>query len=206
MGDDAVQHVHGHQLLPVIVVADHAAPGNPHPRLLFLIRRNLVGHPAASAVHRRLLRREVNRLGPSKILQVLVLQDAQHFVDIQISVQADVGVGRCVEFPVGVDKILVGQIRNVLRIAAGIESVRRIRQHRQAHGILQQLVRIGHGSLHFVEHHALVRRRPRFIEGVMPALLPENIRVPVDGRMQHRIHVHPHQIDEILVVLAGHRV
>ena len=41
---------------------------------------------------------------------------------------------------------------------------------------------------------------------IAPALLPECLIALINIRIEHRVHIHVHQVLEIRVIAAGHRV
>ena len=99
-------------------------------------------------------------------------------------------------------KGLVSQIRDGLRVAAGDEAVGRVREQRAGHGVYQQLVRIGKRALHLVEHNAGTRQNAA-VQLIMPALLPEDLRLFVDAGEEHSVEIHVHQVEKIAAVAAG---
>ena len=101
VGDDAVQHVHGHQLLPVIVIADHAAPEGiiqiKHQRFFVLPVDGLDDERGAlrhirDRIHgeRILVQIPADRIVPSG--QAVVLREKIKVVDIKIAVRLRVTV------------------------------------------------------------------------------------------------------------------
>ena len=101
-----------------------------------------------------------------------------------------------------VAKCLIGEIRNVLRVAAGIEAVQRVGKQRLLALFRKHGVGRGIDARHFIIDHALVR--PRAVGGFslhMPALLPKDIFG--DARVEHGINIYIYKIVKIAQVAAG---
>ena len=98
------------------------------------------------------------------------------------------------------------QYASLLRVAAGNKTAAGVREQKPGYFPLQKSVRGGKSSLHLVEYHALDGKRVVFVQLVVPALLAENLRLGMEQRMQHRVHVDPQEIDKILAVPAGYRI
>ena len=100
-------------------------------------------------------------------------------------------------------ELLVGQVGDVLRVAAGIAAVAVVREEDIQRLLVNLLVHIAHSALHLVEHNALVQRRAVFVQLDMPAFLIEDVRVLQDARREHSIQIHFRQVQEVLLVAAG---
>lgn len=61
-------------------------------------------------------------------------------------------------------KLLVGQVGDVLRVAAGIPAVAVVREEDIQRLLVNLLVHIAHGALHLVDTTALVQRRAVFVQ------------------------------------------
>ena len=90
----------------------------------------------------------------------------------------------------------------MLRIAAGHMAIEVVREQEAVHLVLQHRGGRAEGALHLVEHHALVAQVLPFAL-IAPALLPEDLALVVNGRVQHRVQIDVHQVEEIPVVPAG---
>ena len=146
-----------------------------------------------------------------RIDPVIVLQEGiqlgEYRVRINAAVQPDIGIGRMVEAVVVRQVIFIRQFRNMIRIAAGILAVAGIREQLPVQVIADQAVRGGIGALHFIEHDAVDRQLTvRVVQLIVPAFLAEGVRIPQGQRMQHRIHIDVHQVQEILVIPGRERI
>ena len=89
-------------------------------------------------------------------------------------------------------------------------------------GVVQHAHGVGQRALHLVEHHAVIAQRAlaqaggaavalaldalRQVQLVVPALLLKNGGLGIDGRVEHRVQVHVHQVVQILLVGGGNGV
>ena len=101
---------------------------------------------------------------------------------------------------------LVGQVRDVRRVAAGIVCVGRVRIQRRKDRLLQHVVRRGQRALHLVVDDAVDGQVAGIVKLPVPALLLEDLAVAVDVRMKDRVQVDVHQVLEVLQVAARDRV
>jgi hypothetical protein len=141
--------------------------------------------------------------------QIVVVEEAEHAVDVEVAVEHDVGVVEPIVTGVGVEIALVGETGNGRRVAARFEGVAGAGQERLVDGVVEHAFGIGQGALHLVEHDAVVGERALavgFRNLVVPALLLEDAPIAVDGRVQHRVEVDVHQVEKVLFVGARHRV
>ena len=76
--------------------------------------------------------------------------------------------------PVACDKLLVGKVRNVHRIAAGHMPVAVVREQQPFELIIHDRLRGRERALHLVEHDALIAEVVA-LALVAPALLPEDL-------------------------------
>ena len=199
----ADQSLDGGQLLPLVERSGDEAARGPVPSGRILVRARLVRDVDRAAVHGSLKGRggHPSRVGPSG--QVFLVQKPQHARQRDGPVQEHVGVGRGVEAPVGRQEGLIGQVGDAGRIAAGNEAVGRIRKQAAVQGVHRQFVGIGEGSFHLIEDHAAVLPGPVLARLVVPALLPEDLRLRIDGRAEDGVQIHADQIHEIRLVPAG---
>ena len=103
-------------------------------------------------------------------------------------------------------EILIGQLRDCLRIAAGAHAVSIIRVKRIHNQSPEHLLRGGEHSLHLIVYDAVYTEISVLIDLIMPALLPKDLLPAINVRMEYRIHIDVHQIFKILVVAAGRRI
>ena len=150
--------------------------------------------------------------------QEALVEKRQLFLDVEVAVERGVGVLELVVARVRVEELLVGELGDVVGVAARDPAVRRIGEERAHDAVQQELLWVGEGAPHLVVDHAVVGERglggvlPTLARAlglaqlVVPALLLEDARAVVDGRVQHRVQVHVHEVLEVLVVGGGHRV
>ena len=105
------------------------------------------------------------------------------------------------------DERLLREIRDGLGVAARLMAVRRRRVECVHDAALEQVVRRGERALHLVVDDAAVRERIlRLLDLIVPALLHEDLRVLAHVRVEDGVEVDVHEVLEVLVVAAGHRV
>ena len=120
---------------------------------------------------------------------------------------------------VRVQELLVGERGNRARVAAALVRIGGVGIERGVDGIVQHAHGIGQHALHLVEHHAVITQRAlvqargaavavalRQVQFVVPALLLKNGGLGIDGRVEHRVQVHVHQVVQILLVGGGNGV
>ncbi len=151
-----IQNGKGHALLGAETIAQHHAAG----KIGVLSEGLIVAHCKADFLALRLpegllyldFRVRVNAV---EVLQVLPVQPGQLLLHIQITIEDNIGIGGVIVTPVEGTEGLVAQIRNLLRVTAGLVSVGGIREEGM-HGIaLQHRLRIGEGALHLIVYHAV---------------------------------------------------
>ena len=72
---------------------------------------------------------------------------------------------------------------------------------------LQHALWGGESPFHLIIHHAVIRQLPvLFLQLIVPPLLHKDLGFPVNVWVQHRVQIDMHQVLEILVIGAGHRV
>ena len=112
-----------------------------------------------------------------------------------------------------VQEVLVGELRDGARVAAGLVRVGGVGEQRRGDGVVQHVHGVGKGALHLVEDHAVVAQGAVFklaalgdVQLVVPALLLEDGGLGVDGGVEHGVHVDARQVHEVLLVSGGDRV
>ena len=161
--------------------------------------------------------------------QVAFVEEGQHAVQVEFAVQREVAVVQAVVAAVLLQELLVGEVGDGARRAARLEAVGRVGEQRRLQLVVQHRIRIGQRALHLVVHHAVQHEARRPVGGfrgghgvacngvarfgfrvaaqlVVPALLFEDGAFTVDGRVQHRVEVHVGEVQQVLVVRAGHRI
>ena len=123
---------------------------------------------------------------------------------------------------VRVQELLVGERGNRARVAAALVRIGGVGIQRGVDGVVQHAHGVGQRALHLVEHHAVIAQRARVqvlgagltgvalavlalrqVQLVVPAFLLKNGRLGVDGRVEHRVQVHIHQVVQILLIGGG---
>ena len=123
---------------------------------------------------------------------------------------------------VRVQELLVGERGNRARVAAALVRIGGVGIERGVDGVVQHTHGVGQRALHLVEHHAVIAQRAlaqaggaavalargalRQVQLVVPALLLKNGGLGIDGRVEHRVQVHVHQVVQILLVGGGNGV
>ena len=121
---------------------------------------------------------------------------------------------------VRVQELLVGERGNRARIATALVCIGGVGIEHGVDGIVQHAHGVGQRTLHLVEHHAVIAQRAlaqargaalalgalRQVQLVVPALLLKNGWLGIDGRVEHRVQVHVHQVVQILLVGGGNGV
>ena len=142
-----------------------------------------------------------------KIREIVLVQPAKLLLHIHISVQIDITVGRMIVFPVEIKELLIDQFRDHFRVTAGFICIGCIREKRVQDHPVEHSLRGGKRSLHLIiDNTADGQLAVRVIQLVAPAFLPEDLVMFIDVWIEHSVHVHMHQVLEILVIAARHRV
>ena len=158
----------------------------------------------------------------TRLRQIALVQKGQRAVHVQVAVERNVGVGRIVVARVRVQELLVGERGNRARVAAALVRIGGVGIEHGVDGVVQHAHGVGQRALHLVEHYAVIAQRAlaqargaaavlalgalRQVQLVMPALLLKNGGLGVDGRVEHRVQVHVHQVVQILLVGGGNGV
>ena len=133
------------------------------------------------------------------------VEQGQAGVRVVVAGEERVGVGRVVVARVEVHELGEGQVRDALRVAAGVQPVAGVREQRALGVLGEQALGRGIRALHLVEHNALVGQRlvhSLYIK--VPALLLQ--RVPGQAREEHGVQVDINKVVEVLHIGAGHGV
>ena len=117
---------------------------------------------------------------------------------------------------VRVQELLVGERGNRARVAAALVRIGGVGIERGVDGVVQHAHGVGQRALHLVEHYAVIAQCAlaqargaavtrvlgalRQVQLVVPALLLKNGGLGIDGRVEHRVQVHVHQVVQILLV------
>ena len=158
----------------------------------------------------------------ARLRQIALVQKGQRAVHVQVAVERDVGVGRIVVARVRVQELLVGEPGNRARVAAALVRIGGVGIERGVDGVVQHAHGIGQRALHLVEHHAVIAQCAlaqaggaavalvlgalRQVQLVVPALLLKNGGLGIDGRVEHRVQVHVHQVVQVLLVGGGNGI
>ena len=123
---------------------------------------------------------------------------------------------------VRIQELLVGERGNRARVTAALMRIGGVGIERGVNSIVQHAHGVGQCALHLIEHHAVIAQRAlaqargaavalaldalRQVQLVVPALLLKNGGLGIDGRVEHRVQVHVHQVVQILLVGGGNGV
>ena len=115
-----------------------------------------------------------------------------------------------------VQEMLVGERGNRARVAAALVRIGGVGIERGVDGVVQHAHGVGQRALHLVEHYAVIAQCAlaqaggavaafalRQVQLVVPALLLKNGGLGIDGRVEHRVQVHVHQVVQVLLVGGG---
>ena len=95
--------------------------------------------------------------------------------------------------PVEIQKLLVRQLRDHIRITAGFIGVRSVREQRILDHTVQHTFRRRKRSLHLIVYHAIVLQLSICrIQFVAPPFLTEDLVMLIDVRIKYCIHVYMH--------------
>ena len=192
--------------------------GTPHHdihgkiRLVFRIRTH--GHRVRGLYFLRLvegsLQGDINLQGTGlrEGTQVFPVEIVQVVVDVHIAIQVDVTVFRAVVFLVESHEPFLGQTGDGTGQATGFKSVGAVREQGLADFVFFDGIRGGIHPLHFIVHHSVVHQGLVLAgsQFIVPALLAQGKGIFGNQGVEYRIQVHIHQIAEVLVVAAGHRI
>ena len=206
--EDIVKHLECNIALPVQVVPHHNVVGQIGViRLRLAVRDGILCGSFFFLCKRRLDADFRIHFNPFKMGQVLPVQIIKLFRHIHISVQIDITVGRMIKFPVEFQKFFIRQLRNHIRVAAGLHGVWRIRIQGFGNLAFQHIVRRRKGALHFIVNHTVDGKLSfRALQLVVPSLLLEDFFLFINVGIEHRIQINMHQVLEIRVVAAGNRI
>ena len=126
-----------------------------------------------------------------------------------VAVQHDAGVCHVVMARVGVQVRLIGEVGDGRGVAAGFVSVGGVGKQRRVEACQGDLVRVGHGPAHLVEHNAIgheVPARAFALHFVVPAFLFEDRTLVVELGEEHGVEIDAHQVHEVALVGACDRV
>ena len=139
--------------------------------------------------------------------QVFFVDQRQYAVQRHGAVEPESGVGGVIELAVRIEEPLARERGDRGGVAAGIEAVGAVGEEHARDPLIDQRINVGVGALHLVEDHALIDRRIlRRTELVMPALLPEDVGLGIDGGTEDRVEIDLGEVQKILRVAARDRI
>ncbi len=104
-------------------------------------------------------------------------------------------------------EILICQLRNHIRVPAGLHGIGCMRIKRIHDLPFQHIIRRRISPLHLTVHNTVnMQGIPGILHLIMPAFLFENFLFMINVGVQHRIQIHIHQILEVFIITAGHRI
>ena len=134
-------------------------------------------------------------------------KEGEDVVDVEVTVEDGVAVGEVVVAGVGLEELLVGELRDGARVATALEAVAGVGEEPVVEGLQEDLVGIGVRALHLVEDDAVVGEGGTLtLLLVVPALLLEDAGAVVDVGVQDGIQVDVHEVHEVLLVGGRHGV
>ena len=136
--------------------------------------------------------------------QVFPIDEGQGLIDVHITVEEDIAVGRMVVRAVEFDEVFLCQVGNVVRIAARFNAIGRIGEE-VFHDVSFELrVRRRKDAFHFIIDDTAVNEvAVGRIEMVMPTFLHQDLFVLQHIREKDGIQVDIHQIFEVGRITAG---
>jgi len=186
---DPVHGQHGPlDVVPVllVLVADRIALKDPPGSGKGGLKRHLRGH------------------GQGLEIMKPITQQFQSVIRVVVAGKEDQGIGGMIVATMEVQEALEGQVWDVRRVTAGIQTVGDVRKQRLLGVFGQQAVRRGVGALHLVVDHPLDGQGAVRGDLIMPAFLAEDLRG--QAGMKHGVQIHVDEIVEIREVLAGYGV
>ena len=139
--------------------------------------------------------------------QISLIQPGQPLGHIHVSVEINIAVGGMVVAAVEIQIGLIGQVRDVDRIASRFVDIGGVGIEDRVDLPAQDILRGGQGSLHLVVDDAVDGDLTvRALCLVVPALLAENIPLPVDVGVKDGVQIDMREVFEVLVVAAGYRI
>ena len=146
-------------------------------------------------------------LGAVVVAQIFAVDVFEEMGDVAVAVDEDIAVGRMVESAVEIEKSFIRKARDLVRIAAALLAVDGLGIEAGEDGVGHLGIGAGEGAAHFIVDDAAIGQRILwFFDVEMPALLQEDLLAVVDRRMKNGVEVDVHEVVEILVILAGHRI
>ena len=137
----------------------------------------------------------------------MAVKKFQLLLHIHVSIEIDKAVGRMIVLSVEIQKFLIAEIRNIYRISAGLTAIGGMRIQRVHDLPLKHIIRRRKCSLHLIVDHTVdLQFFLVTFQLIMPAFLPENGFVFINIRVKYGIQIDMHQVMEILVIAACHRV
>ena len=145
--------------------------------------------------------------GFAEMRQIFRVQISQCGVNIHIAIQINKRIFRAVISLMEIFKLLLRQLRDSVRIAAGLKAVASVGEQRLHRLVFQKSVGRRINALHLVINNAVIAQLAlRAFQIIMPALLAQRIFIFVKQRIKHRVQINVHQIMKILGVAAGNGI
>mmetsp|Transcript_13091 Transcript_13091/g.33200 ORF Transcript_13091/g.33200 Transcript_13091/m.33200 type:complete len:398 (-) Transcript_13091:92-1285(-) len=172
------------------------------------VRAGVVAELEIAGLRPRLLQRDLRErrglVGALEFREELVGLCEAHFFRI-VTVEPQPRVGRVVVCLVEALELLPGEVWNVTRVPAGLDTVGGIGKER-AHGVLAEAaLRVGVRALHLVVDDALDGDGPiDVVDLEVVALLAQSVRG--EARVKDGVHVNVHKVVKVLEVAARNGV
>ena len=203
-----VENLQCHDTLHIRRIADHPAERKKGILCERLLRADGIEMILADARRECRLTINARRHGNAvKMREVGTVEIRQLLLNVEIAIEIDIAVGRMIVARMKREELLLRQRGNRLGIAARLIAVCRIGIECRHDAAAEEIIRRGERALHLIVDHSAVRqRRICIFKLVVPPLLHEHLRILTHCRVKHCIQIDIHQILEIAVVAACHRV
>ena len=108
---------------------------------------------------------------------------------------------------VKIEKLFIGQGWNRIRSPSRLVGIAGIREKNISRIAVQHALRRGKRSLHLIVDYSVIDERAFLrLQLIVPSLLHEDFLLIINTRMKYGIHIDVHQVLEILVIAACHRI
>ena len=203
-----IENLQCHDALHVRRIADHPAEREKGILCERLLRADGIEMILADARRECRLTINTRRHGNAvKMRKVGTVEIRQLLLDVKITIEIDITVGRMIVARMERKELLLRQRGNRLGIAARLIAVCRVGIECRHDAAAEEIIRRRECPLHLIVDHATVRQRCICIlQLIVPPLLHEHLRILTHRRVKHSIQIDIHQILKIAVVAACHGV
>ena len=89
----------------------------------------------------------------------MLIHPLETLLNVHVTIEINIAVDRMIIMTVKVKILLIGQIRDIRRVAAGLIAIGVVRKESVHHKTLELSVRRGKCSLHLIKHNAVIGDR-----------------------------------------------